>query len=83
MSDPFVLLRIERDACARLDYELTNRREARDQLALQLVEAGHTWREVGEAAGLEQKRLRRNVRRAMESEAMHPDKETEGSLPDA
>lgn len=32
-ADPFFMLRFERDAVARLEYELDQRREARDRIA--------------------------------------------------
>lgn len=49
--DQFLLLRIEADACARLEYELAQRRASRDRYALRLVEEGFTWRDVARVAG--------------------------------
>lgn len=49
--DRFLLLRIEADACRRLEYELEQRRESRDRIALRLVDEGYTWRDVASVAG--------------------------------
>lgn len=49
--DQFLLLRIEADACARLEYELTQRRASRDRYALALVADGFSWRDVARVAG--------------------------------
>jgi len=35
----------------RLEYELQQRREYRDRIALRLVEEGYTWRDVASVAG--------------------------------
>ena len=49
--DRFLLLRIEADACRRLEYELEQRRESRDRMALGLVDEGYSWRDVASVAG--------------------------------
>ncbi len=46
-----LLLTIEAEACRRLEYELQQCRASRDRYALQMIEDGHTWREVAEIAG--------------------------------
>jgi hypothetical protein len=54
----FLLLLIERDAIERLEYELTQRRQRRDRLALVLVDAGYTWRAVAAVAGFKNSYIR-------------------------
>ena len=49
--DPFLRLRNAARQCDHLEYLLTQRRNERDELALRLVDEGHTWREVASAAG--------------------------------
>ena len=49
--DQFLLLRIEADRCRRLEYELERARESRDRIALALVDADYTWRDVAAVAG--------------------------------
>lgn len=49
--DQFLLLRIEADACRRLEYELEQRRDSRDRIAMRLVDDGYTWRDVAHVAG--------------------------------
>lgn len=49
-DDEFVLLRIEAEAVAFLEYQLEQRRASRDRLALRLVDDGYSWRAVAEVA---------------------------------
>lgn len=50
-DDPFAVLRRDRERIEALEAELQIKRDVRDARALALVEAGHSWRAVAEAAG--------------------------------